>query len=167
MKKIGIFYGSSTGVTAEVAEEIAKRLGVAEADVHNVAKSSPSDVAGYGVLILGTSTWGAGELQDDWFDFLDGLEALELKDKQIALFGCGDESMSDTFCGAVGELYNRLQKTGARFIGYFNAEGNDFDESPAFIDGVYVGLLLDNVNKEELTDHRLKEWIAKVKSEIK
>ena len=46
MKKIGIFYGSSTGVTAEVAEEIAKRLGVAEADVHNVAKSSPSDVAG-------------------------------------------------------------------------------------------------------------------------
>lgn len=75
--------------------------------------------------------------------------------------------MSDTFCGAVGEIYNRLQKTGARFIGYFNAEGYDFDESPAFIDGVYVGLLLDNVNKEELTEDRMKEWVAKVKSEIR
>ena len=167
MKKSGIFYGSSTGVTAEVAQEIAKKLGVADADVHNVAKSAPSDVAPYDVLILGSSTWGAGELQDDWYDFLDGLEVLDLKDKQIALFGCGDESMSDTFCGAVGEIYNRLQKTGARFIGYFNAEGYDFDESPAFIDGVYVGLLLDNVNKEELTEDRMKEWVAKVKSEIR
>lgn len=167
MKKIGIFYGSSTGVTAEVAQEIAKKLGVADADVYNVAKSAPSDVALYDVLILGSSTWGAGELQDDWYDFLDGLEVLDLKDKQIALFGCGDESMSDTFCGAVGEIYNRLQKTGARFIGYFNAEGYDFDESPAFIDGVYVGLLLDNVNKEELTEDRMKEWVAKVKSEIR
>lgn len=167
MKKIGIFYGSSTGVTAEVAQEIAKKLGVADADVHNVAKSAPSDVAPYDVLILGSSTWSAGELQDDWYDFLDGLEVLDLKDKQIALFGCGDESMSDTFCGAVGEIYNRLQKTGARFIGYFNAEGYDFDESPAFIDGVYVGLLLDNVNKEELTEDRMKEWVAKVKSEIR
>lgn len=167
MKKIGIFYGSSTGVTAEVTQEIAKKLGVADADVYNVAKSAPSDVAPYDVLILGSSTWGAGELQDDWYDFLDGLEVLDLKDKQIALFGCGDESMSDTFCGAVGEIYNRLQKTGARFIGYFNAEGYDFDESPAFIDGVYVGLLLDNVNKEELTEDRMKEWVAKVKSEIR
>lgn len=150
-----------------MAQEIAKKLGVADADVYNVAKSAPSDVAPYDVLILGSSTWGAAELQDDWYDFLDGLEVLDLKDKQIALFGCGDESMSDTFCGAVGEIYNRLQKTGARFIGYFNAEGYDFDESPAFIDGVYVGLLLDNVNKEELTEDRMKEWVAKVKSEIR
>lgn len=166
MKKIGIFYGSSTGVTGEVAQEIGKALGVAEADIHDVAKSSPSDVADYGVLVLGSSTWGAGELQDDWYDFLDGLEALSLKDKEIALFGCGDESMSDTFCGAVGEIYNRLQKTGAKFIGSFNADGYDFDESPAFVDGVYVGLLLDNVNKEELSAARIKEWTDKVKSEI-
>lgn len=166
MKKIGIFYGSSTGVTAEVAQELAQLLKVEAADVHDVAKSAPSDVAPYDVLLLGTSTWGAGELQDDWYDFLDGLEALDLSGKKIALFGCGDESMSDTFCGAVGELYNRLQKTGAKFIGFFNADVYDFSESPAFIDGVYVGLLLDNVNKEELTEGRLKEWVAKLKTEI-
>lgn len=83
MKKIGIFYGSSTGVTAEVAQEIAKKFGVADADVHNVAKSAPSDVAPYDVLILGSSTWGAGELQDDWYDFLTGLKCLTSKTSRL------------------------------------------------------------------------------------
>ncbi len=91
MKKIGIFYGSSTGITSEVAEDIAKFMGVGSNDVHDVAKSAPSDVAGYDVLILGSSTWGAGNLQDDWYDFLDGLEVLDLEGKVVALFGCGDE----------------------------------------------------------------------------
>ena len=55
MKKIGIFYGSSTGVTAEVAQEIAKKLGVADADVHNVAKSAPSDECRHGKRIRSSS----------------------------------------------------------------------------------------------------------------
>ena len=37
MKKIGIFYGSSTGMTAEVAEEIAKAMGVDTSDIHNLS----------------------------------------------------------------------------------------------------------------------------------
>lgn len=166
MKKIGIFYGSSTGMTAEVAQEIAKLMGVDEKNVHDVAKSAPSDVAPYDVLLLGSSTWGAGDLQDDWYDFLDGLEVLDLNGKDIALFGCGDDSMSDTFCGALGELYSRLKKTGGKFIGFFNADGYDFSESPAFIDGVYVGLLLDQVNHEDMTERRLKAWTEQLKKEI-
>ena len=166
MKKIGIFYGSSTGMTAEVAQEIANALNVDQADVHDVAQSAPSDVAPYDVLLLGSSTWGAGELQDDWYDMLDGMEALDLTGKTIALFGCGDESMSDTFCGALGELYSRLLPTGAKFIGAFDADGYDFDSTPAFVDGVYVGLMLDNVNKEELTAPRIKAWTDLIKKEI-
>lgn len=166
MKKIGIFYGSTTGITAETAEDIAGALGVADNDIHNVASSSPDEVADYDVLVLGSSTWGAGDLQDDWYDFLDGLEALDLSNKTIALFGCGDESMSDTFCAAVGEIYNRLQKTGAKFIGSFDASVYDFSETPAFVNGEYVGLLLDNVNKEELSAGRIKEWTKQLKVEM-
>lgn len=164
MKKIGIFYGSSTGMTAEVAQEIAKALNVDQADVHDVAQSAPSDVAPYDVLLLGSSTWGAGELQDDWYDMLDGMEALDLTGKTIALFGCGDESMSDTFCNAVGEIYKTMQPTGAEFIGEFNADGYDFTDSEAAKDGTYVGLLLDEVNHSDLTDRRLKEWTDLIKS---
>ncbi|MCM1517012.1 MAG: flavodoxin [Pseudoflavonifractor sp.] len=165
MKKIGIFYGSSTGTTADVASRIAKSLGVADADVHDVAKSAPSDVAPYDVLLLGTSTWGAGELQDDWYDFIDGLAALDLKDKAVALFGCGDETMSDTFCGGVGELHKRLVGTGARFIAPFPADVYDFQESAACDGDTCVGLLLDEVNAPEKTDVRIREWTDIVKKE--
>ena len=142
MKKTGVFYGSSTGITAEVAMEIAGALGVGEADVHDVAKSKPSDVAPYDVLVLGSSTWGDGDLQDGWYDFVDGLQALDLKGKYVALFGCGDDSMSDTFCNAVGILYADLQPTGATFIGDYDADGYDFRATEARIDGRYVGLCL-------------------------
>jgi len=165
MKKYGIYYGSSTGTCKDVAGRIAKVLGVANEDVHDVAKSKPSDVADYEVLVLGSSTWGAGELQDDWYDFLAGLESLDLKGKKIALFGVGDESMSDTFCGAVGELYKRLKPTGAEFIGFFPADVYDYSESPAEVDGKIVGLLLDEVNKPELTDGRIAKWVEEVKKE--
>ena len=74
MKKIGIFYGSSTGNTEEVAFRLAKMLNVNDSDVHDVAHSAPSDLGKYDLLLLGSSTWGNGDLQDDWYDFIDGAE---------------------------------------------------------------------------------------------
>ncbi len=158
MKKFGIFYGSTTGATEGVAQRLAKILNVEEADVHNVANSFPDAVADYEVLVLGSSTWGNGDLQDDWYDFLAGLKALSLKDKKIAIFGVGDENMSDTFCNAVAKIYNGLQETGADFIGVFNTDGYHFSHSEAARGGEAFGLLLDETNHPELTNERLKEW---------
>ena len=59
----------------------------------------------YDVLIFGCSTWGDGDMQEDMHDFLDGVAAMDLKGKKIALFGCGDDTMSETFCNGVGEMY--------------------------------------------------------------
>ena len=86
----GIFYGSTTGTTEAVAQDIAKQLGVASADVHNVADASADEANKYDLLVLGSSTWGSGELQDDWYPFLDTLKAKDLAGKKVALFGCGD-----------------------------------------------------------------------------
>ena len=166
MKKIGIFFGSSTGYTADVADSIARALDLKLSDIHDVASTAPSAVGDYDVLLLGTSTWGVGDLQDDWYDFLDGLEVLDLKGKQVAIFGCGDQTMSDSFCGAMGEIYKRLQKTGAEFIAPFNADGYEFTSSEAFIDGQMVGLALDQMNAPELTDGRIQAWTALVKESI-
>ena len=41
--KTGIFYGSATGTTAQIAEKIGKLLNVDSADIHDVAKAAPSD----------------------------------------------------------------------------------------------------------------------------
>lgn len=64
MKRIGIFYGSSTGTCEELAGMIADRLGVDKGDVHSADRLSADLVVRYDVLLLGTSTWGDGELQD-------------------------------------------------------------------------------------------------------
>ena len=66
MSKIGIFYGSTTGTTEDVARKIAAKLGVEKSDLHDAAKISEELVNKYDVLVLGSATWGDGELQDDW-----------------------------------------------------------------------------------------------------
>lgn len=166
MDKIAIFYGSTTGTTAAVAKKAGKLLGVEDRYIYNVAEVAPSAVGNYDVLILGTSTWGNGELQEDWEDFIAGLEVQDLSDKTIAIFGCGDETMSETFCGAVGTLYQRLLPTGATFIGSYDTEGYHYKETPAKVNGLVRGLLLDEVNHPELTDLRLRAWTTLVKDTL-
>ena len=140
MKKTGIFYGSSTGMTTDVARRLAKLLDVADADIHDVAKTSPVALGDYDILVLGTSTHGLGELQEDWYDFLDGA------------------AMADTFCNAVGELYERLKGTGAEFIGEFPADVYTYSHSDATDGATMRGLLLDEVNHPDYTPRRLEAW---------
>ncbi len=158
MKKTGIFYGSATGTTAAVAEKIGRLLGVEDKDIINVADASPVRLGDYDLLVLGTSTWGNGDLEDDWYDFADGAQSLDLSGKKIALFGCGDETMADTFCDAVGKLYDKLKGTGAEFIAEFPADGYTFRHSEATDGDTMRGLVLDEVNHADLTDGRLKAW---------
>lgn len=162
MKKIGIFYGSTTGTTEKIANKIAEILNIDDKDVHDVASSSPSSLAPYDLIIVGTSTWGNGDLQEDWYDFVDGVRALDLKGKTIALFGCGDETMTESFCSAVGKLYRDFKETGAEFVGAYDTDGYNFNHSDAVVDGKAVGLLLDEVNHPELTDFRLRGWIGEI-----
>ena len=165
--KIGIFYGSTTGVTEAVAERIAKKLGVASADVHNVGSATAADAVGYDALLLGTSTWGAGELQDDWYDFLDQLKCQDLTGKKVALFGCGDSaSYPDTFCSAIGEIYKEIADSGCTITGKVATEGYTFDGSEAVIDGEFVGLPLDEINESDMTDQRIDTWLDSIKGKL-
>ena len=90
MNKIGVFYGSTTGTTEDVAHRIAEKLNVPNGDIHDASKLNDELVKEYDVLVLGTSTWGAGELQDDWYDGIKVLKKADLSHKFVALFGCGD-----------------------------------------------------------------------------
>lgn len=165
MKKTGIFYGSTTGTTEEIARKIAKQLGVADSDVHDAAKLTEALVNDYEALLLGTSTWGDGDLQDDWYDAVKVLQGMDLSSKVIALFGCGDsDSYTDTFCDGMGILYNDLQATGAKFCGSVSTDGYTFDNSIAVADGKFVGLAIDEVNEEGNTDERIAHWVDTLKN---
>ena len=112
-------------------------------------------------MILGSSTWGCGELQDDWYDAVKVLRNANLSDKTIALFGCGDsESYPDTFCDAMGLLYDELKETGCRFTGnHVATDGYSFSSSVSVVDGEFVGLALDETNEADKTADRIEAWV--------
>jgi flavodoxin I len=159
-----VIYGSSTGTCEAIAEKIASKL---ECEVVNVQDLTADIINDHQNLILGTSTWGAGELQDDWYDGLKTLQEADLSGKTIAFFGCGDcESYSDTFVGGMGELYNGIKDSGAHFIGSVDTEGYTFDDSEAVIDGKFIGLPLDDINEDDKTDARIEDWLSAISPEL-
>lgn len=167
MKKTGVFYGSTTGTTESVARTIAEKLGIPSSDVYNVSKMT-ADVAGsYEALILGTSTWGDGELQDDWYDGIKVLKNANLSGKTIALFGCGDsESYSDTFCDGMGILFEDLKDSGCSFVGAVPDSDYTYASSMAAAGGKFVGLALDDVNESDRTDARVSAWTEMLKADL-
>lgn len=167
MKKIGIFYGSTTGVTEAISEKMADRLNIAALDVHNVADTAVNAIENYDVLLLGSSTWGVGELQDDWHSFLNKLKKENLTGKSVALFGCGDSvSFGGSFCDAIGIIYHELEGSGCKFIGAIGSEGYSFDASEAYVDGKFVGLPIDESNEPDDTDQRIDFWLDSMKMEL-
>ena len=161
MKKTIVVYGSSTGTCQSIAETIASELGVEAIDV---TKFDADVIAANDNLLLGTSTWGAGELQDDWYDGLNVLKAADLAGKTVAVFGCGDsESYSDTFCGAMAEIYNAAKDAGATLVGEVSTDGYTYDDSEAVVDDKFVGLALDDVNEDDKTEGRIDAWLEAIK----
>lgn len=151
-----------------MANQIAAKLEVPSADIHSADKLSADLVNQYEVLILGTSTWGDGELQDDWYDGIKVLKAADLSGKEIALFGCGDsESYCDTFCDGIGIIYEDLKDCGCTFLGNkVSADNYNFSSSIAVVDGCFVGLALDEVNESHKTPSRIEAWTAEVKRQL-
>ncbi len=115
MKNIVIVYGSTTGNTERVAGLIKDELG--EAQVINVADVDNEVVKAADLVLFGTSTWGYGDLQDDFADYIDAIDADLVGGKDVAVFGCGDSaSFPDVFCQGVTEIMDRVQQAGGKLI---------------------------------------------------
>jgi len=166
MANIGIYYGSTTGNTQDLAEKLAKALNVSSSDVHDVS-SAAADFGTYDVVLFGSSTLGLGDLQDDWESFIDDVEKADLNGKKVALFGCGDSSSySDTFGDAIGKIYEAIKNKGVKLIGQVSTEGYTYDSSEAVVDGRFVGLLIDEDNESDLTDQRVALWVEDLKKSV-
>lgn len=57
MAIVGIFFGSDTGNTENIAKMIQKQLGKEVAEVHDIAKSTKEDLEAFDILLLGIPTW--------------------------------------------------------------------------------------------------------------
>jgi flavodoxin I len=165
MAKIGIFYGSSTGNTEVVAEKIRALLGK-DAEVHNIDSASKEEIEKFDYLVFGTSTWGIGDMQDDWEDFLEVLEKVNFNKKKVALFGLGDQvNYTDSFVDGMGAIYDAIYDR-VDIVGTWPLDGYTFNESAAQKNGKFIGLAIDKENQPELTDTRIKEWVELLKKEF-
>lgn len=161
--KIGIIYGSTSGNTENAASVLQGIIGSEKADVKNVAALDAGDYEVYDFLILGTSTWGIGDLQDDWESCLDKLSDANLSGKKVAVFGLGDaEGYPDSFVDGIADLYDAAAKAGAQLVGHVGAEEYSFDASKALRDGVFIGLPLDEDNESDATQSRLENWVSQL-----
>ncbi len=160
-----IFFASSTGNSEEIANKISAELNNIE--IFDLAGTKIEKINEYDKLILGGSTWGDGELNDDREDVWGNFCQLDLSNKTIALFGLGDqESYSDEFCSAMGIIYEQIVKSGAKIVGFTSTEGYYHDGSKAQINDKFVGLVIDEDNQSDLTDERIKIWVNEIKESI-
>jgi len=167
MAKIGLFYGSTTGNTLKVAEKIQQAFLPLPVGLHDVRTAIAEDLKKYDLLILGTSTWHWGGLQDEWAAFEGYLDAEHLRGKKVALFGVGDQlHYAANFADGLGILYDRIKPLKVEVIGAWPCDDYEFDASAAIVDGKFVGLVLDEENQTPKTPGRIRAWVEQIKKEL-
>ncbi|WP_379129434.1 flavodoxin [Paenibacillus sp. sgz500958] len=114
MAKVLVAYASLTGNTEEIAELIAEgvRHAGGEAVLRSVTDCNASEIKGYDGVLLGAYTWGDGELPDEFLDFYEEMDELELGSVPSAVFGSGDTGY-EIYCGAVDLIEQKLKERGA------------------------------------------------------
>lgn len=139
MGRTSVVFGSTTGMTEAVAGKIASLAG-AEAVNINSADAAAFDAD---LVILGTSTWGVGDLQDDWAARLDEIKPF-LAGKKVAVFGLGDSmGFADTFCVAADTIAAAAKDAGAALAGEV--------------------LKIDDTNEPAQTDSKIAAWLETIR----
>lgn len=161
---IGIFYGSNGGATETVAETIHEKLGL-EAELYDISNVDMDKFDEYTQIIIGTSTWGEGELQDDWEKCFEDFKNVNFSGKTVAFFGLGDQDeYGENFLDAMGILHDVAVENGASIVGNgWPTDDYDYEESTAIQDGAFVGLGIDDDNQFDLTTERVEKWVEIIK----
>ncbi|MCC8193695.1 MAG: flavodoxin [Deltaproteobacteria bacterium] len=131
MANVLIVYGSTTGNTESVANDIA---GILKGDGNDVTvldagRATPAGLcAGRDCVLFGCSTWGddSVEFQDDFVPLFEAFDSIGVSGVKAAAFGCGDSSYT-YFCGAVDSIDEKLKELRAKVI----APGLKIDGDPS------------------------------------
>ncbi len=161
-----IFYASSTGNTEGAAQQISNNL--ENIPYFDIADGGITSIAEYDKVILGSYTWGDGELPDDWLDIWDEFSKIDFSGKTVALFGLGDQDgYCDFYLDAMGIIYEKLIQNGATVVGHWEIGEEYYHEASMAIENDrFVGLALDEDNQDELSDDRIEKWCEQIKADI-
>lgn len=169
MSDIGIFFGSDTGNTMELANRIQQELANYNVETFDIGQdATDQSFEKYNKILIGVPTWYYGEVQIDWDDFIPELEKIDFTGKKVGIFGCGDqEDYSEYFLDAMGILGEIITKNGGVIVGHWPTEGYEFEESKALVnDNHFIGLGIDYDRQPELTETRVQEWVKQIVEEM-
>lgn len=166
MKKIGVFYGTTSGTTTGIVDEVEFYLRKDDYEVYNVADGI-SQLSSFENLILITPTYGVGELQADWENVTDELKNIDFSGKVVGLIGLGNQyAFGESFVGGIKILYDIVIKNGGKVVGFTSTEGYHYEESEAVINNEFVGLAIDEGNQGDHTPEKIQNWLTKIKPEF-
>jgi len=170
MANVGIFVGSSGGVTLDAAEKLGELFEGAEVINMEEDYDDLEQFNEFDVLLIGSSTWGQGDPQRDWVDPLYEMENDEpdLSGKKVAFFGAGDQKThGEHFVSALAKMEEVFHKCGAKTgFGHWPTDGYTYEYSLAEKAGRFCGLPIDDINQQELTEERLNAWAEQLKGEM-
>lgn len=163
MKKIGIFYGSTSGTTTGIVDELEFYLRKDDYQVYDVANGI-DELEQYENLILITPTYGVGELQADWENVASQLKNIDFSGKTVGLIGLGNQyAFGESFVGGIKILYDIVTKNGGSIVGFTSTQGYHYEESEAVIGDQFVGLAIDEGNQGDHTPEKIKTWVDTIK----
>ena len=108
-RRVAIVYASVTGNTEDAAETIktiALEKGL-EAELWRVEEFPMAELSRCGIVVVGTYTWGSGEIPREMRGLFEAFEKLGRKELVTAVFGTGDSFFAE-FCGAVDRFRDML-----------------------------------------------------------
>ena len=165
MKKIGLFWGSTSGnteIAVEFMEEYLQDEGF-DVESYNIAEIDVDKISEFDNIIISCPTWNIGELQDDWDSIFLNYEKLDFSGKVGAFFGCGDQvGYPDNFIDAVGMLAKPFMENGGKLIGRCGTDDYDFRDSIALDNGELLGLGLDYDNEEDECEGQMIMWLEDI-----
>lgn len=167
MGKIAIIYGSTTGNTRDASHKLQNAFAPGTSELIDVRDATAQTLSEYDAYIFAVSTWGAGDLQDDWEEFFPAFDEVDLTGKKVAIMGLGDQhNYPDTFGDAAAILADKAVERGATLVGRTKPEHYEYNATKSERDHELVGLLLDEDSQRDLTDARLKSWVDALRAEF-
>lgn len=149
--KIGIYYGSETGNSEMLCEDIEAELGDGfDCDIQSLADVDPAAMEKDTFYIIVTSTYGNGDLPSTALPFEEALTEgkPDLNGVRFAIFGLGDMVFAETFAHGSMKLAEMMKAQGAVQVGergIHDASGMDMPEDIAlpWVQGIMAQMAAD------------------------